>query len=180
MTGAPQGGMEPGRGRAGARREGATSPYQMAGTAWAIPCSNPASLSQARLSCALHSFLLHAVGRVLRLPGPGLRSGVSVGWLALSAALLGGCAVYVPGQRVVTEGGVVVGSAPPPMVQETVTVQPSIGMVWIPGLWFWDGGNYRWRGGHWAHPPAGYSRWAPGAWHAAPGGHVWHAGGWRR
>ena len=84
------------------------------------------------------------------------------------------------GQRVVTEGGVVVGSAPPPMVQETVTVQPSIGMVWIPGLWFWDGGNYRWRGGHWAHPPAGYSRWAPGAWHAAPGGHVWHAGGWRR
>lgn len=137
------------------------------------------------------SFTSETVMRIAFLPlarrgacassaGTGPALGRIGGLVALSAALLGGCAVYVPGQRVVTEGGVVVGSAPPPMVQETVTVQPSIGMVWIPGLWFWDGENYRWRGGHWAHPPAGYSRWAPGAWHAAPGGHVWHAGGWRR
>jgi hypothetical protein len=70
--------------------------------------------------------------------------------------------------------------APPAPYSEVVTVSPGVGYVWLPGLWFWAGDRYQWRGGAWSRPPSGYNQWNRGGWHHQPG-RGWHRSGghWR-
>ena len=77
------------------------------------------------------------------------------------------------------EGDVVVDGPPPPDIDETITVSPGVGYVWIPGFYGWVGNRWSWTGGHWQRPPhpgaywhaphfeshGGHSYWARGHWH---------------
>jgi hypothetical protein len=74
---------------------------------------------------------------------------------------------------------VVATSAPPPPIEETVTVAPDPTFVWIGGVWLWGGGGWRWEGGHWARPPHAGAVWVPHRYVYRNGRHVWVRGGWR-
>ena len=78
-----------------------------------------------------------------------------------------------------TDGEVVADSAPPPPIEETVTVAPDPAFIWIGGVWVWGGGGWRWEGGHWARPPHPGAVWVPHRYVNRNGRHVWIRGGWR-
>jgi hypothetical protein len=71
-------------------------------------------------------------------------------------------------------------SGPPPApLEETVTVAPEPGFVWIGGVWVWGGGGWRWERGHWGRPPHPGAVWVPHRYVYRGGRHVWVRGGWR-
>ena len=105
--------------------------------------------------------------------------------------LLTGCAVHTSSPRVLhTTGGQVLEYAegeqgyvlqqPPAPMQETITVRPSVNVVWMPGVWLWGGSSYYWRAGSWVRPPAGYYGWTSGYWRHTPRGYLWQNGYWNR
>ena len=79
----------------------------------------------------------------------------------------------VPVQDVATE------IAPPPPLQEVITVAPAPGYIWVNGFWYWQGGRHVWRGGYWSAPRIGLT-WVPHRWERV--GVSWHfrAGHWGR
>jgi hypothetical protein len=93
---------------------------------------------------------------------------------ALAALALSGCVVTPVGEEV----GVAYVAPPPARVDVAVGVAPGPGYVWAGGAYFYEGGRYAWRAGHWEAPRPGY-RWHPYAWHHE--GNAWHMrGGWVR
>lgn len=75
------------------------------------------------------------------------------------------------------KGTYVVSSQPAPPVYVR-PVAPHPGYVWIDGNWYWRGGGYVYRQGHWA--PPGRRAYVPGHWQQRRNGWYWHRGGWRR
>jgi hypothetical protein len=60
------------------------------------------------------------------------------------------------------------------------TERPSSAHVWIGEEWNEEGGNYVYRGGHWATPPHPGYRWYQGHWnHHRRHGDQWIHGSWR-
>lgn len=56
---------------------------------------------------------------------------------------------------------------------------PGPGYVWVDGDWYWSGGRYTRRSGHWAHPRKGHV-WVGGHWQHTPRGYHWQKGHWHR
>ena len=54
---------------------------------------------------------------------------------------------------------------------------PGPGYIWISGDWYWSGGRYMWREGHWAPPRAGRT-WNAGRWESSGKGWRWRKGHW--
>jgi hypothetical protein len=77
-----------------------------------------------------------------------------------------------PGEAVAT-------GAPPPPIDETVTVAPDPSFVWIGGVWVWGGGGWRWEGGHWSRPPHPGAVWVPHRYVYRNGRHIFVRGGWQ-
>ncbi len=75
-----------------------------------------------------------------------------------------------------------VAAAPPayagPPVYEAVP-PPRPGWYWVPGYRSWNGYNYVWVRGRWAHPPRAGAVWIGPAWANEGGGWRWHRGHWR-
>ncbi|WMW79346.1 YXWGXW repeat-containing protein [Undibacterium cyanobacteriorum] len=69
-------------------------------------------------------------------------------------------------------------TAPPPPMQEVITVAPAPGYLWVNGFWYWEGGRHVWRAGYWAPPRVGFT-WFPHRWERV--GVHWHfrPGHWR-
>jgi hypothetical protein len=115
--------------------------------------------------------------------------GKGVIFITASSLLLAGCVVrervaYQQPAPVVVDTAPVVGevdvSGPPPApIEETVTVAPEPGFVWIGGVYVWGGGGWRWERGHWARPPHPGAVWIPHRYVYRGGRHVWVRGGWR-
>ncbi len=84
-----------------------------------------------------------------------------------------------PAPVVAADGEVVVSGAPPPPIEETVTVAPDPAFVWIGGVWVWGGGGWRWERGHWGRPPHPGAVWVPHRYVYRGGRHIWIRGGWR-
>ena len=104
---------------------------------------------------------------------------------------LAGCTVYTASPRVLTtaDGQILevtedqqdyVTQAPPAPLQETITVRPSVNVIWQPGIWLWGGSSYYWRPGAWVRPPLGYYGWSPGYWRHTPRGYLWQNGYWHQ
>jgi hypothetical protein len=74
---------------------------------------------------------------------------------------------------------IVVREAPPPVVQEVVTVAPGSNHIWIAGYYGYRGGRYVWTSGRWMLPPGGHTTWVPGHWANGPDGWRWRPGQWR-
>ncbi|MCJ0761952.1 YXWGXW repeat-containing protein [Variovorax terrae] len=102
--------------------------------------------------------------------------------VAAGSLWLSGCVVapVAPAPMVGEAGPVVEAPMAPPMpIQETVTVAPAVGYVWINGFWQWGGGRYAWRPGYWAVPPRPGYAWTPHRWVQGPGGNWrFHGGHW--
>jgi hypothetical protein len=94
---------------------------------------------------------------------------------------------------------------PPPQIEEKPP-KPSDNAEWIPGMWVWDGADYRWTSGGWRVPdedriakktptapappppdrvetipvqPVAGAVWVPGYWHWEGKDWVWVPGRWR-
>ena len=111
---------------------------------------------------------------------------LTAGGLSLAA-----CTVYTASPRVLTtaDGQILevtedqqgyVTQAPPAPLQETITVRPSVNVIWQPGIWLWGGSSYYWRPGAWVRPPLGYYGWSPGYWRHTPRGYLWQNGYWHQ
>ena len=90
-----------------------------------------------------------------------------------TAPVYGNAPTYGPAP--VYNNGVVVQSAPPAPIYESVPA-PRQGYIWAPGHYTWDNGRYVWRGGEWMASRPGYawqaSRWeqrADGSWYLVGG-----------
>jgi hypothetical protein len=80
----------------------------------------------------------------------------------------------------VSVGGEVDVSGPPPApIDETVTVSPGVGFIWIGGAWAWGPGGWHWEAGRWGRPPHAGAVWVPHHYAYRGGRHVWVRGGWR-
>jgi WXXGXW repeat (2 copies) len=108
--------------------------------------------------------------------------------IATASLLTAGCTIRVQapynppppvGVDVSVGGGVYVNSAPPPPIQETMTIAPDPSFVWIGGSWVWGNARWRWEGGHWARPPHPGAVWVPHRYAYRNGHHVWVRGGWK-
>jgi WXXGXW repeat (2 copies) len=55
---------------------------------------------------------------------------------------------------------------------------PSREHIWISGDWFWIGGRYEWREGHWDRPRHG-ATWRDGHWQQTRRGWKWVPGHWQ-
>jgi hypothetical protein len=73
---------------------------------------------------------------------------------------------------------VVVTQAPPALVSEAVTAQPSSRHVWIPGYWTWRNERYEWMAGHWEVPPTSTSTWVAPTWQREGSGYRFYEGHW--
>jgi hypothetical protein len=100
-------------------------------------------------------------------------------------SLFTGCVVYrySAGPPVVVAQSppgttVVVAGPPPAPVQEVVTIAPAVGLIWVPGVWGWEG-RWVWEGGRWARPPYPGAVWVPHQYVYRNGVHVYIRGGWR-
>ena len=66
---------------------------------------------------------------------------------------LGGCVrrevVYVQGPP--PPGTVVYQEAEPAPIVEVVPEPPTVGVIWVPGVWFYDHHRWVWHRGHWRH-----------------------------
>jgi YXWGXW repeat-containing protein len=58
---------------------------------------------------------------------------------------------------------VVVTQRPPRNFDEVRPGRPFRGAVWIPGFWYWNGGQHLWVAGRWSAPRQGYA-WTPDRW----------------
>ncbi len=74
---------------------------------------------------------------------------------------------------------IVVGVAPPPVVEEHPGRRPHPGWVWIPGYQRWNGRRYVWVRGRWMMPPRPRAVWIAGHWRQTRRGWVWVPGHWR-
>lgn len=98
---------------------------------------------------------------------------------SLCAAVFLSSMLWLAGCGGGARGGVYVHTAPPPPIQETMTVSPGPNYVWIPGHHAWRGDNYFWEPGHWEIRPGGRRDWVPGHWKETGRGWVWVEGHWR-
>jgi hypothetical protein len=73
---------------------------------------------------------------------------------------------------------VVVRQPPPPLREETRSIAPGAGYVWIPGHWTWNNG-WVWQPGHWELPPERTTGWVAGRWVQTERGWVWESGRWQ-
>jgi hypothetical protein len=53
-------------------------------------------------------------------------------------------------------------------------------MMWTPGYWAWDGGDYYWVAGNWVPAPYIGALWTPGYWGWSGGRYFFHEGYWGR
>jgi len=112
---------------------------------------------------------------------------------ALSALALVGCSrtytketVYTPAPTPAVVQGVgvsptviVVDSPPPAPRTEAPPAPPSAGVVWVPGYWGWNNGQYDWVAGHWETARSGYA-WVPHRWELVNGRWQLMGGTWVR
>ncbi|HWB26072.1 MAG TPA: YXWGXW repeat-containing protein [Chitinophagaceae bacterium] len=70
-------------------------------------------------------------------------------------------------------------TAQPEEVVYTRPASPGDGYVWIEGDWYWYGGRYVHREGHWARPRQGRT-WVKGHWNHSQRGYHWQKGHWDR
>jgi len=110
--------------------------------------------------------------------------------LLAAAAVLGGCVVEVPAQRVYEApppsepaapaevAAVQTPEPPPPLPEFQQPPCPVEGYMWTPGYWAWGPGGYYWVPGTWVEPPHVGLLWTPGYWAFASGVYVFHAGYW--
>ena len=77
--------------------------------------------------------------------------------------------------------GVIVGQAPPTLIEEVPPEQRLEGenVTWIPGYWAWDEdqNDFLWVSGIWRNLPPG-REWVPGYWSDSDGRHQWTSGYW--
>jgi len=71
---------------------------------------------------------------------------------------------------------IVVGSQPPPLRFEAVTVAPGPSYIWIRGHWRWHHERWDWISGHWDLGAQPGATWIPGQWVARGNGWVWIEG----
>ncbi|HYJ62475.1 MAG TPA: YXWGXW repeat-containing protein [Parafilimonas sp.] len=55
---------------------------------------------------------------------------------------------------------------------------PGVGYVWVDGDWYWRGGKYAYRNGHWVRP-RGHRVWVAGTWVHSGRGYYWRKGHWK-
>ena len=68
---------------------------------------------------------------------------------------------------------------PPPAAQEEPPGDPpQVGLVWMPGYWFWSGLTYVWITGRWAVPPTPSHVWVRSGWIYRGGRHHFVRGYW--
>ena len=75
-------------------------------------------------------------------------------------------------------GEVVVASAPPPLQQEVIDVQPGPDYVWVGGYWTWRHDHHEWVRGQWKRPPHGRHQWVAPRWEHNTRGYVFIDGHW--
>jgi hypothetical protein len=92
-------------------------------------------------------------------------------------ALLLLAALPVASQAFVTVG-VSITVAPPPLPVYEQPPIPTVGYMWAPGYWAWDGGDYYWVPGTWVPAPEPGLLWTPGYWGWVNDTYVWHEGYW--
>lgn len=73
-------------------------------------------------------------------------------------------------------GAVDLNLAPPPLPMEIIPAGTS-GSVWIPGYWYWDGGQFKWVSGVWADMRPGYY-WVPAQWEHLSSSYHFEPGHW--
>jgi WXXGXW repeat (2 copies) len=96
---------------------------------------------------------------------------------AFAGIVLVGVSLAAPATCAAAE--VVIRTAPPNPIVETVPPPPGRYYVWDPGHWRWNGNRYVWVRGHYVHNPHHGGAWVPGHWVSRPGGWVWIEGHWR-
>ena len=88
-----------------------------------------------------------------------------------------------PGQVVVQQpaagAGIVVNVAPPAVRFERRGPPPGAGVIWIPGYWQWNGGQYTWVAGRWQAPQQQGAVWVGPRWQRRGRGWVFVEGRWR-
>jgi hypothetical protein len=68
--------------------------------------------------------------------------------------------------------------APPTVVQtEAPGAPPVADQLWVPGCWYWVGGQYVWRAGYWMTPQLGWV-WVPSHYAWTPRGYIFCPGHW--
>lgn len=72
----------------------------------------------------------------------------------------------------------VVQEAPPALREEIRPVSPGDGLVWIPGNWSHEKGEYEWTSGRWEHPAAENMTWSPARWRHTSTGYGFTRGHW--
>jgi len=90
-----------------------------------------------------------------------------------TAPVYGNAPTYGPAP--VYNNGVVVQSAPPAPIYESVPA-PRQGYIWAPGHYTWDNGRYVWRGGEWVAARPGYA-WQAAHWEQRSDGSWYLVGG---
>ena len=98
--------------------------------------------------------------------------------LLIGTFFLNGCAATRPAVDQPAGSAVVVDQPPPLPVEESMTVSPGAGFVWVPGAWSWRS-QWVWDQGHWAHPPQAGAIWIAPRYEERGAKHVFIAGGWK-
>jgi hypothetical protein len=94
--------------------------------------------------------------------------------VALGLPLGTGCVVRADGPA----GEIEVAGAPPPPMEESITIAPEPGVIWVGGAWIWSGGGWHWERGRWARPPYGGAHWLAPHYEFRNGHHVFVRGRW--
>ena len=100
---------------------------------------------------------------------------ISLFALACGAAPLGASAGVEIGINI-SGPEVIVGSQPPPLRTEIITMSPGPGYIWIRGHWAWRHERWDWEGGRWDRVMQPGSTWIPGQWIARGNGWAWSEG----
>lgn len=90
----------------------------------------------------------------------------------LTIFVMAGCSTHQHSYRYMN-------TLPPPPHAEEFRMAPRPGFVWIGGYWRWQGRDYIWIPGRWAHPPRRGAAWVPGNWEHRHNRYIWHEGYWR-
>jgi hypothetical protein len=111
------------------------------------------------------------------------RAALGAAALTSVLALTRGCVVAVRPAPVAVEysepGEVVVDTAPPPPIYETVGIAPGPGYFWIGGFYHWSGARWVWNRGHYARPPHPGAAWIGPRYAVRGGRNVYIRGYWR-
>jgi hypothetical protein len=62
--------------------------------------------------------------------------------------------------------------------KEKVPEAPTVGVVWVPGDYYWDGVDWVWDAGYWLEVPWQDAIWVPGHWVERWWGWTWVPGYW--